>query len=180
MLLSAGLLYQVYMETHFQIYDAALRFHVRAASDLPAEQQLKLKVRDEVLAALKPAADRAESAGELKTEVEAMLPDLARTVAETLRENGSEDSVRISVCRERFPVRRYGNMIFPAGVYEALRVDIGPAEGHNWWCVMFPSLCLPAAEDPAQLEDILTPGELDIVQGEGYEVRFKVLEWLQW
>ena len=63
LLLSAGLLYQVYMETHFQIYDAALRFHVRAASDLPAEQQLKLKVRDEVLAALKPAADRAESAG---------------------------------------------------------------------------------------------------------------------
>ena len=129
LLLTAGLLYQVYMETHFQIYDAALRFHVRAASDLPAEQQLKLKVRDEVLASLKSAADRAESAGELKEEVEAMLPDLARTAAETLRANGSGNSVRVSVSRERFPMRRYGKMVFPAGVYEALRVDIGPAKG---------------------------------------------------
>ena len=184
LLLSAGLLYQVYMETHFQIYDAALRFHVRAASDLPAEQQLKLKVRDEVLAALKPAADRAESAGELKTEVEAMLPDLARTAAETLRENGSEDSVRISVSRERFPVRRYGNMIFPAGVYEALRVDIGPAEGHNWWCAIYPELCYNAEESSSRSEkgkkDVerdVSGEEKQVLFGERGRFRIKILEW---
>lgn len=184
LLLSAGLLYQVYMETHFQIYDAALRFHVRAASDLPAEQQLKLKVRDEVLAALKPAADRAESAGELKTEVEAMLPDLARTAAETLRENGSEDSVRISVSRERFPVRRYGNMIFPAGVYEALRVDIGPAEGHNWWCAIYPELCYNAEESSSlsekgkkDVERDVSGEEKQVLFGERGRFRIKILEW---
>ena len=80
-LLTAVLLYQIYMENHFQIYDSALRFHVRAASDGAEEQELKLKVRDEVLAVLRPAADRAESAGELKTEVEKMLPDIAQTAA---------------------------------------------------------------------------------------------------
>ena len=137
-----------------------------------------------MLAALKPAADRAESAGELKTEVEAMLPDLARTAAETLRENGSEDSVRISVSRERFPVRRYGNMIFPAGVYEALRVDIGPAEGHNWWCAIYPELCYNAEESSSlsekgkkDVERDVSGEEKQVLFGERGRFRIKILEW---
>lgn len=184
LLLTAGLLYQIYMETHFQIYDAALRFHVRAASDLPAEQQLKLKVRDEVLVSLKSAADRAESAGELKEEVEAMLPDLARTAAETLRANGSGNSVRVSVSRERFPMRRYGKMVFPAGVYEALRVDIGPAKGHNWWCAIYPELCYNAEESSSlsekgkrDVEKDVSNEEKQVLFGERGRFRIKILEW---
>lgn len=183
-LLTAVLLYQIYMENHFQIYDSALRFHVRAASDGAEEQELKLKVRDEVLAVLRPAADRAESAGELKTEVEKMLPDIAQTAAKTLRENGSEDAVRVSVVQERFPARRYGKMFFPAGVYEALRVDIGAAQGHNWWCAIYPELCYNAEESSAlsekggeDVEKDLSRKESQVLFGEKRRFRIRILEW---
>ena len=182
--LTAGLLYQIHMETHFQIYDASLRFHVRAASDAPEEQQLKLTVRDEVLKALRPAADRAESAGELKTEVAKMLPELARTAEETLWENGSRDDVKVSISRERFPVRRYGKMVFPAGVYEVLRVDIGPAEGHNWWCAIYPELCYNAEESTSlsekgkkDVERDVSEEERQVLFGKKGRFRIKILEW---
>ena len=113
-----------------------------------------------------------------------MLPDLARTAVETLRENGSEDSVRVSVSRERFPVRRYGNMIFPAGVYEALRVDIGPAEGHNWWCAIYPELCYNAEESSSlsekgkkDVERDVSGEEKQVLFGERGRFRIKILEW---
>ena len=147
-LLSAGLLYQMYVETHFQIYDSALRFHVRAASDAPEDQRRKLLVRDAVLWEIRPEADQAESAGELVERIEEMLPEIADVAAGILREDygektgGSEGEsdgsggadcgayrVRAAIVRERFPLRRYGNMLFPAGEYTALRVDIGAARG---------------------------------------------------
>lgn len=184
LLLTMGLMYQIYMETHFQIYDAALRFHVRAASDVPAEQQLKLKVRDKVLEVLRPATDRAESAEELKTEVIKKLPELARTAVQTLRDNDSQASVKVSISRERFPVRRYGNMFFPAGVYEALRVDIGPAQGHNWWCAIYPELCYNAKESSSlsekgkkDVERDVSKEERQILFGEKGRFRIKILEW---
>ena len=222
-LLSVGLLYQMYVETHFQIYDAALRFHVRAASDEPEDQRRKLLVRDGVLGVLKEAADAAGSAGELREAIEKRLPEIADTAAGVLCEdsgkksggsdsenagsgnsgsdnesadsgNGGSDGgtgadhgaerVRVSIVRERFPLRRYGDVWFPAGVYQALRVDIGGAEGHNWWCAIYPELCYNAEDSPAlsgkgeqDMERDLSEEEKDTLTGKKKKFRFRILEW---
>ena len=206
-LLSAGLLYQMYVETHFQIYDTALRFHVRAASDAPEDQRRKLLVRDGVLEVLKDAADRAESAGELKKVIGDRIPEIADTAVSVLREDGGEktggsdgenagagnggsgggdgaDRVRVSIVRERFPLRRYGDVWFPAGVYQALRVDIGGAAGHNWWCAIYPELCYNAEDSPAlsgkgeqDMERDLPEEEREVLTGKKKKLRFRFLEW---
>lgn len=183
-LLTAGLLYQVYMETHFAIYDTALRFHVRAASDTNAEQALKYKVRDGVLAILKNSADSADTAGELKEEIVENMQVVAQTAAAILRQNGSENSVRVSLTKERFPVRCYGEVWFPAGEYEALRVDIGQAQGHNWWCAIYPELCYNAEESMSlsekgkdDMERDLSEEEREVLCGKRGRLRIKILEW---
>ena len=193
LLLSAGLLYQMYVETHFQIYDAALRFHVRAASDEPEDQRRKLLVRDGVLEVLKDAADTAESAGKLREAIEERLSEITDTAAGVLREDCGEktdgvdrgaERVRVSIVRERFPLRRYGNVWFPAGVYQALRVDIGGAAGHNWWCAIYPELCYNAEDSPAlsgkgeqDMERDLPEEEREVLTGKKKKLRFRFLEW---
>ena len=223
LLLSAGLLYQMYVETHFQIYDVALRFHVRAASDEPEDQRRKLLVRDGVLEVLKDAADTVESAGELREAIEERLSEITDTAARVLREDsgkksGGSDSenvgsgyggsdnestgpgnggsgggdgadhgaerVRVSIVRERFPLRRYGNVWFPAGVYQALRVDIGGAAGHNWWCAIYPELCYNAEESSAlsekggeDVERDLSRKESQVLFGKKGRFRIRILEW---
>lgn len=183
-LFTAMLLYQIYVETHFAIYDTALRFHVRAASDTRSEQALKYKVRDGVLAVLKEAADSADSAWELKEDIRGNMQIVARTAASILRQNGSENRVCVSLTRERFPMRRYGKVWFPAGEYEALRVDIGQAQGHNWWCAIYPELCYNAEESTtlsekgeADMERDLSEKEREVLCGEKGRFRVKILEW---
>ena len=193
LLLSAGLLYQMYVETHFQIYDVALRFHVRAASDEPEDQRRKLLVRDGVLEVLKDAADTAGSAGELREAIEERLSEITDTAARVLREDCEEktggvnhgaERVRVSIVRERFPLRRYGNVWFPAGVYQALRVDIGGAAGHNWWCAIYPELCYNAEDSPAlsgkgeeDMERDLPEEEREVLTEKKKKLRFRFLEW---
>lgn len=183
-LLTAGLLYQVYMETHFSIYDTALRFHVRAASDTDTEQALKYKVRDGVLEILKDSADTAENAEDLKEEIVENMHLVAKTAITILRQNGSKNSVRVSVTKERFPARRYGNVWFPAGEYEALRVDIGQAQGHNWWCAIYPELCYNAEESMTvskkgeeDMERDLSDEEREVLCGKRGRFQMKILEW---
>lgn len=193
LLLSAGLLYQMYVETHFQIYDVALRFHVRAASDEPEDQRRKLLVRDGVLEVLKDAADTAGSAGELREAIEERLSEITDTAAGVLREDSGKktdgadhgaERVRVSIVRERFPLRRYGNVWFPAGVYQALRVDIGGAAGHNWWCAIYPELCYNAEDSPAlsgkgeeDMERDLPEEEREVLTGKKKKLHFRFLEW---
>ena len=76
-----------------------------------------------------------------------------------------------------FNNRKYGDFTIPAGKYDALRITIGKAEGKNWWCVMFPPMCLPAASAKDELEEVLDPTEMDLVEGEGkYKIKFKIVE----
>ena len=136
--LSLGMIYQLYMEETFQIYDQTLRFHVRAASDEKEEQQLKLKVRDAVLASLQETIDTAENVQNLESALGERLDVIKETAETTLGQSGSEKMVTVAMTTERFPIRRYGSVVFPAGEYRALRVDIGEARGHNWWCAIYP------------------------------------------
>ena len=163
--------------------DKLIRFHVVADSDSPRDQALKLAVRDALLEALEPLSKRAETRDEMLDALRQSLPALKKTAALTLRRFGCDDPVEISLGEEGFPTRYYPTFALPAGRYTALRVRLGSAAGHNWWCVCFPGLCSAACVEEL---DAVAAGagfsdeELRLITGrEPYVIRFKVLEWLE-
>lgn len=152
-----------------------VRLHVVANSDSEQDQALKLQVRDAVLEA---------SEGLEAEDLEAALPRLQAAAQACLREQGSGDPVTVSLGEERFPTRLYDNFALPAGVYRSLRVTIGAGEGHNWWCVAFPSICFRATA--AEVQDAavsagFTEEEVCLITGDGggYVLKFKALELLE-
>ena len=154
------------------ISDKLLRLHVIAASDEPREQAVKLQVRDAVLAWLAPqleeAADRDEARAILAGELETL-----RAVAESA---AGGRAVRVELGRERYPLRRYEGFTLPAGEYESLRVVLGEGEGRNWWCIVFPPLCIEAAEGE-RLQSAMSRESYGIVtEEEGYVLRFRIVE----
>ncbi|EIW18138.1 MULTISPECIES: stage II sporulation protein R [Pelosinus] len=118
-----------------------IRLHVLANSDSASDQQLKLKVRDAVIAYLAPHLETVidkEMARQVVLEHQGELTAVAEKVVAM---NGSHESVAIELGMFDFPIKSYGNLVLPAGKYEAVRVLIGKAQGKNWWCVLFPPLC---------------------------------------
>ncbi len=154
------------------IASGLVRLHVIAASDEAEEQALKLRVRDAVLAWLRPRLAEAGSAAEAEEILLRELPGI-REAALAASEGRP---VTVSLGPEDYPLRRYGGFSLPAGRYESLRVVLGDGKGHNWWCVIFPTLCLDAAETGALREQL--PGEdYALVTGEsGFRLRFRLVE----
>lgn len=167
-----------------EIYDSVIRLHVLANSDSDEDQQLKLLVRDEVLATtsvlLKDVKTREEAAVVLRDR----LGEIRAVAERVLRQQGSEYAVAVSLGQETYPTREYEQLAFPAGEYLSLRVMIGEAEGQNWWCVLFPPLCLSAATTKAEAEEAflaagLTEAQYRIItdsENGKYRLRFKILE----
>ena len=118
--------------------EGVLRLHVIAASDSEEDQNAKLSVRDAIL----PLFESAESYEDARAFLLSHGSEIQKTAEAVLRERGLDDSVQLSLGTETFPDRVYGDLLFPAGEYDALCVRIGPAAGHNWWCVLFPPLCI--------------------------------------
>ena len=161
--------------------DKIIRLHVVANSDTSADQAVKLAVRDAVLREAGRVLDGAEDP---KQAVAAQLPALEAAANAELQRQGSEDLARVSFRRELFPTREYDTFSLPAGVYDSLRVTIGQGEGHNWWCVIFPSLCVPATADgfaKAAAAGGFSTGEIRLLTqaDPAYTVKFRSLELLQ-
>ena len=164
-----------------KLADKLLRLHVVAASDSEADQAVKLQVRDAVLARAGDWLSGARDASEAEDILSEHLEELAQAGCAVLAEDGCPQAVTVSLERCWFPTRDYGTFALPAGEYRALRVVIGPGEGHNWWCVVFPSLCVSAASDWREAAAAGGLGENEtalLAQEEGVELRFKCLEWL--
>ncbi len=168
-----------------------LRLHVLANSDSREDQELKLKVRDGILAYMSLHAPDFSDVEEAKAWTADHMEPLLETAEAALRQEGCGDSVTIELTRCYFPVKTYGDLTFPKGEYEALQVKIGAAEGQNWWCVMYPPLCFTDAtcgEFPETsreiLEDQLTQEEYLSLRKDGGEekkrpeIRFKLLDML--
>ena len=157
-----------------------IRLHVVAASDSEEDQRLKLQVRDAVTRSLQNDLTKLSDTEQAKAYLQAKLPVIQKIAADALASLGCDDSVTVNFCRESFDKRDYETFSLPAGVYESLRIVIGEGEGKNWWCVVFPSLCLPSATDG--MEDVAAgagfPDALtDSLTGEeGYELRFGILD----
>ena len=155
-----------------------LRMHVIANSDSDADQQLKLKVRDAVLKEGKELFDGSVNSDEAEAVLIPQRQRLVEAAERTIAENGFDYNVDIYIGKTYFTTRTYDNSVtLPAGRYEAVNVIIGEGKGHNWWCVMFPPMCLPAAESDASIDDVLSDGELKLVKSNPkLEPRFKIIE----
>lgn len=160
------------------IRDNVLRLHILAHSDSPEDQALKLLVRDTVIDETASLFDEAKTEQEARAVVAAHLADIEQAAQQCVYDEGYGYPVKAELTEMYFTTRVYDNVTLPAGNYEAVRITIGDAAGQNWWCVVFPPMCVSAATDAAALSDVLTDEQQDVVENSGrYEVRFKVVEW---
>ena len=170
-----------------EIYDKVVRLHVLANSDSEEDQAIKLKVRDAILEVTVPLLENCQSKEEAVLLLEENQPLLLETAQTVLQENGFEDAVSIEMGLEDYPTRTYDSFCFPAGEYISMRVSLGEGEGQNWWCCLFPPLCLGAATvKEKEAEDAcisvgFTPTQYKVITESDkpiYRARFKILELL--
>ncbi len=164
-----------FAETCDEIRSDVLRLHVLANSDSEEDQQLKLKVRDALLSTGKNIFDGSVTKENAEEKIENEKEKLIETAEKVIRENGFDYPVEITVTDEFFTTRTYENVTLPAGRYKAVRVLIGESVGQNWWCVMFPPLCIPASQPDINL--FFNEDEVKLVESDPkYEPRFKIIE----
>lgn len=153
------------------------RLHIIANSDSAEDQSLKLKVRDRILNDFGSGFSEAADIIDAEQIAEEKLAEIESIAHDEIVKNGYEYSVKAQVVHMYFDTRYYGDITMPAGYYDALRVIIGEGQGKNWWCVMFPPMCLPAAEGTIELEKVLDSGEVDMLSSGGkYVLEFKAVE----
>lgn len=154
-----------------------LRLHILANSDTDEDQELKLFVRDEITKECKELFSEAQSLEEAKEITLENLEELNKTATTVIKEQGKDYTVSVQLCEEYFNTRYYGSVTMPAGKYTALQIKIGKAKGENWWCVLYPSLCVGTSTDYESFEENLTPQECSVVSsGNKYEFKFKIVE----
>ena len=162
------------------VRENVVRLHILANSDSTEDQALKLKVRDAILEASADWQEVASTPEEALALAESRLPQLQAVAEQTVAAEGYDYPVKAEVCRMYFTTRQYDTLTLPAGMYDAVRLSIGEAEGQNWWCVMYPPLCVGAATDRRQATALWNDKQKDLVQGgDRYVVKFKVVEWAQ-
>ena len=159
-----------------------LRLRVVAESDSPQDQADKLLARDAVLAALEPALAGSSGLAEARAVTAEALPRLAEAAGRALETAGRPRPLTLRLGTEECPLRAYGDFALPAGEYETLTVTLGSGEGHNWWCVVFPPLCLAAAGEGGEEDEewsVFSPSEKRLVTSGGVVLRFRCLELFQ-
>lgn len=161
-----------------ELYDDVLRVHILANSDSAADQSLKLAVRDRVVAECASWYNGCDSKESAMAVTAAHLSDIESAARDEIRSRGFDYSVRAEMDEAYFDTRYYDDFTMPAGRYDALRLYIGEAQGSNWWCVIYPSLCVGAACGE-KLQDSLSDGEYQVVTSDRTEVRFWIVEWFE-
>ncbi len=183
MVISVILLFASFLPSHSEteIYDKILRLHVLANSDSEEDQLLKLKVRDAVLKLSEKLGDEFEGIDDACTLYSSKLDEIKKEAERVILENGYDYSVSVSLGEEYYPVKSYDEVCLPAGNYLSLKIQIGDAEGQNWWCVLYPPLCLSAASaDEELIEAGFTGEQIKIITENDssvkYNIKFKLLE----
>lgn len=162
-----------------------IRFHVRANSDSKEDQQLKLKVKDAIVNYLNPILSESESIDESRQLLAINADNIEQLAIQVLEAEGSSYGVNVYFEQSYFPMKSYGDVTFPPGVYEAFRVDIGESSGKNWWCVLYPPLCFVDASmgvlpdsSKENLKNILTDEEYNAITDSQCTYEFKYLTFL--
>lgn len=166
-----------FAKTSEDIRGDVLRLHIIANSDSATDQNLKLRVRDALLKSGNEIFDGTTDVENAVKRITPQIPVLEEIAKSVIEESGFDYDVKITVSRDYFTTRTYENVTLPAGIYRALRVVIGSGEGHNWWCVMFPAMCLPVAQNRQKIDDVLNESETKLVyKNPKLEPRFKIVE----
>lgn len=165
-----------------KLQNELIRLHVVANSDSEKDQAVKLKVKDAIVDFLQPAMEEIKDKEEADRFIRENLPKIQQIANEVLKNLGEKVTASVSLTREEFDIRDYDTFSLPSGVYDALRIQIGEGEGKNWWCVAFPTLCLPATDD--EFSDVaVSAGFSDgltqtLTRKDGYQIRFYFLDLL--
>lgn len=148
-LLSIIILLGVYIlsERDATLYSRVLRLHVIANSDDPADQALKIEVKNAVVKMMNREFDNLDNAQEARRKAIQDIPQIKKAAEQMIASRGYDYPVQVSVGDSQFPSKTYGNLVFPPGKYQAVRVIIGEGQGKNWWCVLFPPLCMVTSSD---------------------------------
>ncbi len=167
------------------ISSSVIRFHVLANSDEDFDQQLKLCVRDEILKSMSEDMNGCTNREDAEEYLKSHIDEITSVAKKVIAEKGYDYDVHTTLSTEHYPIRYYNNAVFPEGDYESLRVIIGSGEGHNWWCVMYPPLCLNGDavgyEDDNMLKKVLSDESYEVVvlseDNTVPKMKFKVVEW---
>lgn len=164
--------------------DRVLRLHVIANSDSDSDQARKLLVRDAVLAQASQLLDGVSDRRDAEAALAPHLDELAQAGEDALSRTGAPDRVRVTLADQWFPTKEYDGFSLPAGQYRALKVTIGEGKGRNWWCVVFPPLCLASVSEQSvesAAEGVLSEDQIALITGQdgGYVLKFRLIEWWQ-
>ena len=164
------------------ISEKLIRFHVLANSDSDIDQDLKLRVKDEVLKYISPILNESQSLEESREILKREDKNIIKIAEDYIKSQGFDYTVETTLTRENFPVKEYGNIVLPQGEYEAYRILIGEGKGQNWWCVMFPPLCfidvtkgqVAYDETEEKMKDVLSEEEFKSVNKKENNVNFEL------
>ncbi|RUR42088.1 stage II sporulation protein R [Clostridium perfringens] len=164
------------------ISEKLIRFHVLANSDSDIDQDLKLRVKDEVLKYISPILNESQSLEESREILKREDKNIIKIAEDYIKSQGFDYTVETTLTRENFPVKEYGNIVLPQGEYEAYRILIGEGKGQNWWCVMFPPLCfidvtkgqVAYDETEEKMKDVLSEEEFKSVNKKENNVKFEL------
>lgn len=169
------------------IANSVIRFHVIANSDMKDDQELKIAVKDEVVKKLQGELSGAGTIENARKILRGNLGQIEGVAVKEMRKRGYSYGAKATLESSYFPVKMYGDMTFPEGEYEAVKVELGKAEGKNWWCVMYPTLCfvdstyqvVPEESKDILKKDLTTEEYQSLLRGENVTYGFKLLEWVE-
>ena len=164
-----------------KIKQGVVRFHIRANSDSRKDQAEKLLVRDQVVAYLKPYMEQANTKEDAKRILNSRKKEIAKVAKSTLQKRGKDLPVKVYLTREKFPEKDYGSYVFPEGTYDALRIDLGNASGHNWWCHVSGPLHYERKRSGKRQKDQKKTGAAGRKKGRSWKKKKEKLPWfLKW
>jgi len=166
-------------EAEAMIYEDTLRLHILAPSDSKEDQALKLEIRDRVLCEYGERLSECEDIASAEETAKRLLSDIERDVSAWIKEEGYSYGATVTLTEEWYDTREYDGFTLPKGIYTSLRIIIGEGEGKNWWCIMYPPLCLDVATEKAPADDALldyTGEETRLIKSGKYNIKFKLLE----
>ncbi len=170
------------------IQNSVFRLHVIANSDSEEDQNLKYIVRDKVLEYINSISSNLNSKEDVIRLANKNIDKIQKIAEKTIHENGYDYSVKLNIGNFAFPTKTYGDISFPAGFYDALKIEIGEAKGQNWWCVMFPPLCfvdvtsgIVPEESKEVIKENLSEEEYQLLSENSNDVnfKFKIVEMFQ-
>lgn len=166
-------------EAEGEIYGDTLRLHILANSDSREDQELKLRVRDLVLMKYGEVLRLGDSIDDAKARVDELLPEIEADAEAWIKELGYSYGAVATLGVEWYETREYEEFALPAGYYSSLRIIIGDGKGQNWWCVMYPPMCIEMATESAPADDGVidyTSDEIKLIKSGEYQIKFKILE----